>query len=169
MIFTSGTTAAVNLVAQSWLFNNSKLETGFWSPRWSIIPILFPQQLCKQLGIELDYWTVDREGRLDLEELNQLLSENTKLVAMTAISNVLGSINPVGEVVKRAHSMVQQFLLMLHRRSQECRSMSRNGIVTFSLFQGMLYGPTGIGALGEAGTDAENESLANRRRNDFKS
>jgi len=106
VIFTSGTTAAVNLVAQSWASQQLKAGDRILVTEMEHHSNLVPwQQLCKQLGIELDYWTVDREGRLDLEDLNQLLSENTKLVAMTAISNVLGSINPVGEVFKKARSM----------------------------------------------------------------
>ena len=140
VIFTSGTTAAVNLVAQSWASQQLKAGDRILVTEMEHHSNLVPwQQLCKQLGIELDYWTIDREGRLDLEDLNQLLSENTKLVAMTAISNVLGSINPVGEVVKRAHSMGAAVFVDAHRRSQECRSMSRNGIVTFSLFQGISF------------------------------
>jgi cysteine desulfurase/selenocysteine lyase len=106
------------------------------------------QQLCKQLGIELDYWTIDREGRLDLEDLNQLLSENTKLVAMTAISNVLGSINPIGEVVKRAHSMGAAVFVDAAQAVARIPIDVQKWDCDFLAFSGhKLYGPTGIGVL----------------------
>ena len=149
VIFTSGTTAAVNLLAQSWAFQQLKVGDRILVTEMEHHSNLVPwQQLCKQLGIELDYWTVDREGRLDLEDLNQLLSENTKLVAMTAISNVLGSINPVGEVVNRAHSIGAAVFVDAAQAVARMPIDVQKWDCDFLAFSGhKLYGPTGIGVL----------------------
>ena len=149
VIFTSGTTAAVNLVAQSWAFQQLKVGDRILVTEMEHHSNLVPwQQICKQLGIELDYWTIDREGRLDLEDLNQLLSENTKLVAMTAISNVLGSINPVGEVVKRAHSVGAAVFVDAAQAVARMPIDVQKWDCDFLAFSGhKLYGPTGIGVL----------------------
>ena len=65
MIFTSGTTAAVNLVAQSWASQQLKVGDRILVTEMEHHSNLVPwQQLCKQLGIELDYWTIDREAVL---------------------------------------------------------------------------------------------------------
>ncbi len=149
VIFTSGTTAAVNLVAQSWAFQQLKVGDRILVTEMEHHSNLVPwQQLCKQLGIELDYWTIDREGRLDLEDLNQLLNENTKLVAMTAISNVLGSINPIGEVVKRAHSVGATVFVDAAQAVARMPIDIQKWDCDFLAFSGhKLYGPTGIGVL----------------------
>ena len=149
VIFTSGTTAAVNLVAQSWAFQQLKVGDRILVTEMEHHSNLVPwQQICKQLGIELDYWTIDREGRLDLEDLNQLLSESTKLVAMTAISNVLGSINPIGEVVKRAHSMGAAVFVDAAQAVAKIPIDVQKWDCDFLAFSGhKLYGPTGIGVL----------------------
>lgn len=69
VIFTSGTTAAVNLVAQSWAFQQLKVGDRILVTEMEHHSNLVPwQQICKQFGIELDYWKIDREGRLDLED-----------------------------------------------------------------------------------------------------
>ncbi len=149
VIFTSGTTAAVNLVAQSWAFQQLKVGDRILVTEMEHHSNLVPwQQLCKQFGIELDYWTIDREGRLDLEDLNQLLNENTKLVAMTAISNVLGSINSVGEVVKRAHSVGAAVFVDAAQAVARMPIDVQKWDCDFLAFSGhKLYGPTGIGVL----------------------
>ncbi len=106
VIFTRNTTEALNLVAYSW--GGANLQPGdrilltIMEHHSNIVPW---QQLAQRTGAKLDYLGIDGEGRLRLDELDQKLSERTKLVALTHQSNVLGTINPVRAIADRAHAV----------------------------------------------------------------
>ena len=106
VIFTRNTTEALNLVAYSW--GGANLQPGdrilltIMEHHSNIVPW---QQLAQRTGAKLDYLGIDGEGRLRLDELDQKLSERTKLVALTHQSNVLGTINPVRAIAERAHAV----------------------------------------------------------------
>jgi len=106
VIFTRNTTEALNLVAYSW--GGANLQPGdrilltIMEHHSNIVPW---QLLAQRTGAKLDYLGIDDEGRLRLDELDQQLSERTKLVALTHQSNVLGTINPVRAIADRAHAV----------------------------------------------------------------
>ncbi len=105
IIFTSGTTASINLVAfsfgETFVSQGDEIIVSEAEHHSDIVPW---QMLCQRKGAVLKVLKVDDEGHLDLEELKGLLSDRTKLVAVTQISNVLGIVNPVKEIVKICHS-----------------------------------------------------------------
>jgi cysteine desulfurase/selenocysteine lyase len=104
VIWTRGTTEAINLVAMTWGWANLKegdeVILTLLEHHSNIVPW---QLVAERTGAKLRYVGIDDEGRLDLDELDTLLSERTKLVAVGHISNALGTINPVREIVERAH------------------------------------------------------------------
>jgi cysteine desulfurase/selenocysteine lyase len=106
------------------------------------------QQLAQRTGAQLDFLQIDAAGRLVLEDLDTLLTERTKLVALAHQSNMLGTINPVREIAARAHDVGA---LMLVDGAQSVPHMPVNVQelgVDFLAFSGhKMCGPTGIGAL----------------------
>ncbi len=104
IVFTEGATASINLVAQS--FAASRLQPGdeilisAMEHHANLIPW---QQICKQKGATLRVIPIHENGELILEKLPELLNERTKLLAITHISNSLGTINPIKTIAQRAH------------------------------------------------------------------
>lgn len=104
VIFTNGTTGAINLVARSWGDANLQAGNEILLSEMEHHSNLVPwQQLAQRTGAVLRHIPVTDEGRLELASLDRLLSQRTRLVAVTAISNVLGTVNPVNEIIRRAH------------------------------------------------------------------
>lgn len=105
IIFTSGTTASINLVAfsfgENFVSQGDEIIVSEAEHHSDIVPW---QMLCQRKGAVLKVLKVDDEGHLDLEELKGLISDRTKLVAVAQISNVLGIVNPVKNIVKICHS-----------------------------------------------------------------
>ena len=105
ILFTSGTTAAINLVARSWGDANVGADDEILLTIMEHHSNLVPwQQLAERTGCRLRFAPVTDDGRLDVDAWSQLLTERTRLVAVTAVSNVLGTINPIGELVRRARA-----------------------------------------------------------------
>jgi cysteine desulfurase/selenocysteine lyase len=104
VVWTRGTTEAINLVAMTWGWANlregDEIVLSLLEHHSNIVPW---QLVAERTGAKLRYVGIDDEGRLDLDELDTLLSERTKLVAVGHISNALGTINPVRAIVERAH------------------------------------------------------------------
>src|SRR5262245_5416513 len=96
LVFTRNTSEAINLVARAW--GDANVRTGdrillsVMEHHSNLVPW---QMLAQRTGAQLDYLQIDSQGRLALEELDTLLTERTRLVAITHQSNVLGTINPV--------------------------------------------------------------------------
>ncbi|MCH2283963.1 MAG: SufS family cysteine desulfurase [SAR324 cluster bacterium] len=149
IIFTSGTTESINLVASAWVQKNLKKGDRIILTEMEHHSNIVPWQLAAQsYGIELVYWPVNPEGRLDLALLEELLTNSVKLLAFTMVSNVLGSINPVGKITEIAHSHGVPVLV------DSAQAVSRMSIEVsewdcdFLAFSGhKVYGPTGIGVL----------------------
>lgn len=103
VIWTRGTTEAINLVAMTWGWANlregDEIVLTLLEHHSNIVPW---QLVAERTGANLRWVGIDDEGRIDLAELDTLLSERTKLVAVGHISNALGTINPVREIVERA-------------------------------------------------------------------
>ncbi len=149
LIFTRNTTEAINLVARAWGDANvragDRILLSVMEHHSNLVPW---QQLAQRTGAQLDFLLIDGEGRLVLEDLDTLLTERTKLVAITHQSNVLGTINPVRDIAARAHDAGA---LVLVDGAQSVPHMPVNvqelGI-DFLAFSGhKMCGPTGIGAL----------------------
>jgi cysteine desulfurase/selenocysteine lyase len=160
IVFTKNATEAINLVAYS-LGNASFSDTAVGQslslqPGDRIVVTemehhanLIPwQELCRRTGAELAWLGVDDEGRLDLSTLDQIINDRTKVVAFTHQSNVLGTINPVAEIVARARAV--RALVVL----DACQSAPHMPLdvvelgVDFVTFSGhKMLGPTGIGVL----------------------
>lgn len=106
IIFTSGTTASINLVAfsygESFVSEGDEIIVTEAEHHSNIVPW---QMLCQRKGAVLKVLGVDDEGHLKIEDLPALLTDRTKLVAVSQISNVLGIKNPVKEIVKTCHSI----------------------------------------------------------------
>lgn len=149
IIFTRNATEAINLVAQSW--GRANLQAGdrilltVSEHHSNLVPW---QLLASQIGLELDFIELDAQGRLDLSNLDQLLTERTKLVAMTHMSNVLGTINPVERVIAAA-KQVGALVLLDGAQSVPHIPVNVQALgCDFLAFSGhKMCGPTGIGVL----------------------
>ena len=155
VIFTKSATESINALAYS--FGNSEVDSRFALQPGDRIVVselehhanLIPwQQLAKRTGAELAWFSIDSDGRLDQSELDSLINEKTKIVAITHQSNVLGTIVPLEKIVKRAHSVGAVVVL------DACQSAPHFAIdvktlgVDFLAFSGhKALGPTGIGIL----------------------
>src|SRR6266545_265601 len=149
IVFTRNTTEAINLVARAWGDANmragDRILLSVMEHHSNLVPW---QQLAQRTGAQLDFLRIDGEGRLVLEDLDTLLTDRTKIVAITHQSNVLGTINPVREITARAHDAGA---LVLVDGAQSVPHMpvdvGQLGI-DFLAFSGhKLCGPTGIGVL----------------------
>ena len=155
VIFTKSATESINAIAYS--FGNGAPGSRFALKPGDRIVVselehhanLIPwQQLAKRTGAELVWFSIDEEGRLDQSNLNELINASTKVVAITHQSNVLGTIIPLDEIVKRAHSVGAVVVL------DACQSAPHFAIdvkaldIDFLAFSGhKALGPTGIGIL----------------------
>jgi cysteine desulfurase/selenocysteine lyase len=155
VIFTKSATESINAIAYS--FGNSAPGSRFALKPGDRIVVselehhanLIPwQQLAKRTGAELVWFSIDAEGRLDQSNLNELINASTKVVAITHQSNVLGTIIPLDEIVKRAHSVGAVVVL------DACQSAPHFAIdvkaldIDFLAFSGhKALGPTGVGIL----------------------
>jgi cysteine desulfurase / selenocysteine lyase len=149
VIFTRGTTEAINLVAQSW--GRSRLGPGdeilitWMEHHANIVPW---QMVCAQTGATLRVAPIDRRGELRLDEFRALLSPRTRLVAFTAVSNALGTVLPVAEMVAAARAVGAIVLIDGAQAVPHQRVDVRALDCDFFAFSGhKLYGPTGIGVL----------------------
>ena len=106
IIFTYGTTSSINTVARSWGDANIHIGDEILLSEMEHHSNLVPwQQLAERTGAVLRHIPLTDDGLLRIDTLDQLLTKRTKLVAVTALSNVLGTINPVSEIIRRAHEV----------------------------------------------------------------
>jgi cysteine desulfurase/selenocysteine lyase len=148
VVWTKSATEAVNLVAASFglsLNAGDEILLSEMEHHANIVPWHF---LRERKGVVLKFIPVLDDGRLDMEAFKGLLSEKTKMVAVTHMSNVLGTVNDVAEIVRLAHAAGAPVLLdgcqgVVHTRV-DVKALD----VDFYVFSGhKLYGPTGIGVL----------------------
>jgi cysteine desulfurase/selenocysteine lyase len=149
VVFTRGTTDAINLVAQSWggafLKPGDEIVVSVLEHHSNIVPW---QMLARRIGVTLKYVDVTDEGCLDLDSFEQQLSERTRLVAMTAMSNVLGTITPLEEVIERAHRRNAVVLVDAAQSMARFRMDVTALDADFVVFSGhKMCGPTGVGVL----------------------
>ncbi|WP_421798694.1 aminotransferase class V-fold PLP-dependent enzyme [Haliscomenobacter sp.] len=149
VIFTSGTTDGVNLVAQCFAF--PRLEPGdqvlisAMEHHSNLIPW---QQVCLAKKAELKVIPFNQQGELDLQALQELLNPKVKILALTHISNTLGTINPIAEIIALAHAQGVPVLVDA-AQSISSHQMDVQALdVDFLVFSGhKIFGPTGTGIL----------------------
>lgn len=148
-LFVRGATEGINLVAQTW-------GRAFLKPGDAILlseiehhSNIVPWQMIRdELGLELRVAPVDDTGALDMEAFDRLLDERVKLVAIVHISNAIGTIMPVGEIIQKAHRFGARVLVDGCQAVPHQRVDVRDLDADFYVFSGhKLYGPTGIGVL----------------------
>ena len=149
VIFTRGTTEAINLVAFS--FGEAFCKAGdevivsVMEHHSNIVPW---QMLCERKGMMLKVIPMNENGELEMETYKSLLNERTKIVSVAHVSNVLGTVNPVKEIIRLAH---EKNIPVLVDGAQAVPHIAVNVVdldADFYVFSGhKIYGPTGIGAL----------------------
>jgi cysteine desulfurase / selenocysteine lyase len=148
VIFTKGTTDGINLVANSFgelLSAGDEIIITAMEHHSNIVPW---QMLCQRKNLTLRVAPINKKGELIIEEFDKLLNSKTKLVAVTHISNTLGTINPVKELAQKAHAVGAKILV---DGAQSIQHMPIDVIdmdCDFFVFSGhKVFGPTGIGVL----------------------
>mgnify|MGYP001604521322 CR=1 FL=1 len=149
IVFTRNATEAINLMAHAWGRSNVRRGDEILLSTMEHHSNLVPWQLlAKATGAALAFIDVTDEGRLALDQLDRLVSPRTKLVAVTHMSNVLGTINPVEEIARRAHA---QGALVLIDAAQSAPQMpldvQRLGCDALVFSSHKMLGPTGVGVL----------------------
>jgi cysteine desulfurase/selenocysteine lyase len=149
VIFVRNATEAINLVARAWGDANvgagDRIVLTEMEHHSNIVPW---QQLAERVGAEIDWVPVGEDGLLDMDAYRALLERGPKLVAVTHVSNVLGTENPLAEISRLAH---EAGALVLADGAQAAPKMSVDvaelGVDFYALTGHKLYAPTGIGAL----------------------
>src|SRR5947207_432250 len=149
IIFTPGSTAANNLVARSWGDTNVKagdeILLTMMEHHSNIVPW---QELAQRTGCTIRWAPITDDYQLDLDEFEKLLSPRTKLVAVTAVSNVLGTINPIDQIIEVAHAAGAVVLIDAAQAVPHEPVHVRARNVDFLAFSGhKMLGPSGVGVL----------------------
>lgn len=149
VIWTRGTTEAINLVASAWGLDNLAEEDEVLLSTMEHHSNIVPWQLvARRTGARLRYLEMDDQGRLRMEDLDSLLSERTKIVSLVHVSNALGTVNPVEEIIRAAHDKGALVLLdgaqaVPHRKVD----VGLLGVDFYALSSHKMCGPTGVGVL----------------------
>ncbi len=149
VVFTSGTTESINLVAQSFcrpaLGPGDQVLITHLEHHANIVPW---QLVCEQTGAELVVAPINEHGELELDALYSLMGANVKLLAIAHVSNALGTINPVREIVARAHAHDIPVLIDGAQGVPHMEVDVRDLDCDFYAFSGhKMFGPTGTGVL----------------------
>ncbi|NNJ52378.1 MAG: cysteine desulfurase [Ignavibacteriaceae bacterium] len=149
IIFTRGTTEAINLVAQAYGKANVKegdeIIISHMEHHSNIVPW---QMLCNEKNAKLRVIPIDDNGELIYEEFEQLLNEKTKLVSIVYVSNSLGTVNPVKQIIDYSHQFDVPVLVDAAQAVNHLTVDVQKLDCDFLAFSGhKIYGPTGIGAL----------------------
>lgn len=149
IVFVRGTTEAINLVAHSWARDNLSEDDEVIVTEMEHHSNIVPWQLLRdQLGIRLTVLRMNQKGEVCLKALQGLVSEKTKLVSVTHMSNALGTINPVKEMAKIAHSVGAKFMVDGAQATPHMTVDVQDLDCDFYALSGhKMYGPTGIGVL----------------------
>jgi cysteine desulfurase/selenocysteine lyase len=149
IVFTRGTTEAINLVSTAWGLDNvragDEILITVLEHHSNIIPW---QLLARRSGAKLRYIELDDQGRLVLDDLPSLLTERTRIVSLSHVSNALGTVNPVKEIAAAAHEAGALVVVDGAQGAVHAKVDVRDLGVDFYAFSGhKMCGPTGIGAL----------------------
>jgi len=149
IIFVRGTTEGINLVASSYgrkfIGPGDEIIISGMEHHSNIVPW---QMLCEQVGARLRVIPIDDAGELLLDEYEKLLNERTKIVSVAHVSNALGTVNPVRQIIQAAHRWNVPVLLDGAQAAPHLKVDVRELDCDFYVFSGhKVYGPTGVGAL----------------------
>lgn len=148
IIFTSGTTHAINLVASgftSLLSKGDEILVSALEHHSNIVPW---QMLCERTGAVLKVIPMDDEGSLRMEEFETLLSKNTKLVFLNHVSNALGTVNPIKKIIDKAHAVNAAVLIDGAQAAPHIKADVQELDVDFYVVSAhKMCGPTGVGVL----------------------
>ena len=149
IVFTRGTTEAVNLVASSWgdafIGARDEIVLTKMEHHSNLVPW---QLLAGRTGCDLRFVDVTPEGTLDLDDLDRLLATRPRLVACTHVSNSLGTVNPVREIVDRAHAAGALTLIDGAQAAPHMLTdVAKLGCDFYAFSSHKMCGPTGVGAL----------------------
>jgi cysteine desulfurase / selenocysteine lyase len=149
VVFTSGSTAGINLVARSWGDANVKSGDEILVSTMEHHSNLVPwHQLTERTGAVIKHIPITDDGLLILDQLDALLTDRTKIVAVASVSNVLGTINPVAEIARRAHAAGAIVLVDAAQSVPHLPTDVQEMGADFLAFSGhKMLGPTGIGVL----------------------
>jgi cysteine desulfurase / selenocysteine lyase len=149
VVFTRNVTGSLNLVAHAWGRANvaagDRILLTEMEHHSNIVPWYL---LAQEVGAELDWVPVDGDGRLDMEALTAALDRGPKLVGVAHVSNVLGTINPVGEIVRLAHDAGAIVVVDGAQAAPKLElDLPELGADFYGFTGHKLYGPTGVGVL----------------------
>lgn len=149
IVFTKGTTTAINLVASSYARaicqEGDEIVITPMEHHSNLIPW---QQVAAATGAKLNYVPLQPDGTIDLQDVQQTISDRTKFVAITHVSNVLGAVNPVKEIIRLAHMRGATVLVDGAQSIPHMRVDVQELDCDFYAFSGhKMCGPTGIGVL----------------------
>lgn len=149
IIFVRGATEAINLVAHSfgrkWVQAGDEIVISAMEHHSNIVPW---QILCEEKGAALRVAPINDEGEMVLEEYEKLLNSRTRLVAVTHVSNALGTVNPIRSIIQAAHSKGIPVLIDGAQAAPHLKVDVQELGCEFYVFSGhKIYGPTGIGVL----------------------
>jgi cysteine desulfurase / selenocysteine lyase len=149
IIFTRGTTTALNMVAAS--YGRANLQEGdeivitYMEHHSNLIPW---QQAAKRTGATLKYIPLQADGTIDMKDVEATVTENTKIVAVAHVSNVLGTINPIKEIARVAHQRGAVLVVDAAQSAPHMKIDVQDLDCDFLAFSGhKMCGPTGIGVL----------------------
>ena len=153
VVFTKSATESLNLIAYAignapkgnrfFLDSKDKIVVSEMEHHANLIPW---QQLAARTGAQLGWFEVTEAGRLDLSNIEKVITENTKVVALTHQSNVLGTINPLAEIIKRAHAVGAVVVLDACQSAPHMPIDVKQLDIDFLVFSGhKAVGPTGVG------------------------
>ena len=148
IILTSGTTHAINLVASgftSLLKEGDEIIVSALEHHSNIVPW---QMLCERTGARMKVIPMNQDGMLDLEKYEELLSDKTKLVFLNHVSNALGTVNPVKEIIQKAHAVNAAVLLDGAQAAPHIKADVQELDADFYVVSAhKMCGPTGVGVL----------------------
>lgn len=148
IIFTKGTTDSINLVAngfRSLLNVGDEVLISELEHHSNIVPW---QLCCEQSGAKLNVIPILESGELDLNKFRKLISKKTKIVAISHISNTLGTINPINEIIKKSHELGAKVLIDGAQAVSHISLNMQELQADFYCFSAhKAYGPTGVGVL----------------------
>lgn len=148
VIFTSGTTDSINLVASTFttlLKKGDEIIVSHMEHHSNIVPW---QLLCERTGATLKVIPINQKGELILSEYEKLLSENTKLVSVNHASNALGTLNPIEEIIRKAHAVGAAVLIDGAQAVAHLKpDVQKLGCDFYAFSAHKMCGPTGVGIL----------------------
>lgn len=148
IIFTRGTTESINLVASSFtalLTEGDEIIISYLEHHSNIVPW---QMLCERTGAKLKVIPINNHGELILSEFDKLLSNKTKLVAISHVSNTLGTINPIKKIIDKAHAFGAAVLIDGAQAAPHIKpDFQALDCDFYCVSAHKMYGPTGIGFL----------------------